>query len=67
MYLPDVERYKIRTVNSETIGTTDVCRKFLSFLQFQNGLNKYKLLLGYKNKMFLFFFILLHSYIVNYF
>lgn len=52
------------TVNSETIAT-DVFRKMLLSSQFQNSFNKYKLLLGYKRKCFIFLFYYIR--IVNYF
>jgi len=51
-------------VNSGTIAT-DVFRKMLLSSQFQNSFNKYKLLLGYKRKYFIFLFYYIR--IVNYF
>lgn len=52
------------TVNSETIAT-DVFRKMLLSSQFQNSFNKYKLLLGYKRKCFIFYFITFVSLIIS--
>lgn len=51
------------TVNSETIAT-DVFRKMLLSSQFQKSFNKYKLLLGYKIKCFIFYFITFVSLII---